>query len=207
MKKLSTPHEYYLKGCGRCEKFSTPFCKVNTWRNQLLQLREILLSTALKEEIKWGLPVFTFKGKNIVLLSAFNEYVALSFFYGAMLEDPDNILKKPGEHTEHARIITIYRDTQIDQLKSHILQFVNQSIKIVLEGKKPQRVTKLPPIPEELHQKFAVVKGLKEAFEKLTPGKQRGYLIYFWSAKTQVARVRRIEKCVPRILAGKGLHE
>lgn len=207
MNRPSTPEEYYQKGCGRCEKFATPLCKVNRWREELLQLRGILLGTGLKEEIKWGMPVFTFKGKNIVMLAAFKDYVALSFFYGAMLTDPHHLLEKPGEHTRQARLIRITKNTPIGTIKNHIVQFVNQSVKIVSEGKKPHKSAEMPPIPEELQQKFATVRGLKEAFEKLTPGRQRGYLIYFLSAKTPSARIRRIEKYIPKILAGKGLND
>lgn len=207
MQKLSTPEEYYWKGCGRCKKFSTPLCKVNTWREQLFQLREILLDAGLKEEIKWGVPVFTYKGKNIVLLAAFKNYIGLSFFNGILLTDPNNLLEKPGEHTGKARVIKIYRDTQVASLKNQIVQWVNQSVKIVSEGRKPQKTTKLPPLPEEFQQKLTSIKGLKEAFEKLSPGRQRSYLIYFWSAKTPATRARRIEKCIEKILAGKGFHD
>ncbi|GIV30507.1 MAG: hypothetical protein KatS3mg028_1573 [Bacteroidia bacterium] len=207
MIKSENPDEYYENGCGRCKKYATSECKVNVWKDKLLEIRKVLSNYELKEEIKWGVPVFTFHGKNIVMLAAFKNYVSLSLFFGSALEDHEKILEKAGENTRHMRILKINHNSNVAQLSENIGKWVNQSIELVKKGKKLPKDAVLPEIPEELTRKFDEMPELKKAFENLTQGKKRGYLLYFQSAKKIETKIKRIEQCIPKIMQGKGLHQ
>lgn len=204
---INSVDQYLKSGCGRCEFFNTPRCKVNTWRRELTALRDILRNTQLKEEIKWSVPCYTYNGKNVVILTALKDYCALSFFKGSLLKDELGLLHKPGENSQAARVMRFTSLTDINKLKSVIKSYITEAIELEKSGARVSFKKEAPELPDELKQKLMENPQLKAAFEKLTPGRQRGYVIYFTQPKQSVTRLSRIDKCTPRILQGKGLHD
>jgi len=200
--------KYLLDGCMRCELGGTAACKVHNWEQELDILRGIVLDCGLNEELKWGVPCYTFNDANILLMSAFKEYCALSFFKGALLEDKHNILQKPGENTQAARLLRFTGVEEIIKLEPVIKEYIREAIAIEKAGLKVELKAKNElEYPEELLQKFDEDPVLKATFEDLTPGRQRGYILFFSAPKQSKTRLSRIEKCVPQIFLGKGLHD
>lgn len=198
---------YFTKGCGRCSLYDTPKCKVLSWEKELQLLRSVLIKTELKEESKWGSPCYTYNGNNVIMLQSFKAYCALMFFKGSLVKDPKGLLIKAGENSNNARQI---RFTHIDQVKK-ILPFltsvINEAIQIETDGMKLEKVTSTIDIIPELKNAFKKNPPLKKAFDGLTPGRQRGYHIFFSQAKQSTTRTSRIEKYTPAILAGKGMQD
>ncbi|ANB57530.1 bacteriocin-protection, YdeI/OmpD-Associated family protein [Anoxybacillus sp. B7M1] len=199
--------QYLTEGCGRCPLVSTPDCKVNKWPKELEELRTIVLGCGLTEEVKWGIPCYTFQKSNVVTISAFNEYCALSFFKGALLKDDHHILEKPGENTQAARRIRFTNIQEIAELEPVLKAYINEAIEIEKAGLKVDFKKNPEPIPEELQKKFDEIPALKTAFGSLTPGRQRAYILYFSGAKQSKTRESRIEKYIQHILNGKGLND
>lgn len=200
--------QYLESGCGRCEFGGTPQCKVKSWVEELRLLRGILQESELTEEIKWSAPCYTHGGKNILMLSALKESVTVSFFRGAELKDPENILKKPGENSRFARYIRITDAEAIPSQKRAILSYIQEAVKLEKSGKKADaRNDASMAHPEELVRMFEANPDFEAAFAALTPGRQRGYLIHFTSAKQSKTKTARIEKCMPKIFNGKGWNE
>ncbi|HRK73186.1 MAG TPA: DUF1801 domain-containing protein, partial [Rhodothermales bacterium] len=171
---------YFEEGCGRCSLVATPECKVHKWPHELALLRTIALHCGLSEERKWGVPCYTHHGKNIVLISALKEYCALSFFKGALLRDEAGILQKPGDQSQAARIIRFTHKQQILAQENILKAYLYEAIEV----EKANLNVQLKPIeaydlPEELLSRFKTSPDLEAAFRALTPGRQRGYLIYF----------------------------
>lgn len=198
---------YLQQGCGRCPLGGTPACKVHHWPEELRTLRAIVLDCGLSEELKWGVPCYTFQEKNILLLSAFKAYCSLSFVKGVLLRDPHNVLEKPGEYSQSARIIKFISIDQIVEIDDILKGYINEAIEVEKAGLKVEFKKNPEPIPEELQQKLDEDLLFKTAFEALTPGRQRGYIIYVSQAKQTQTRRARIEKCVPKILNGEGLQD
>jgi uncharacterized protein YdeI (YjbR/CyaY-like superfamily) len=181
--------------------------KAKKWQEESEKLREILLDCPLSEELKWGQPCYTLQGKNVVLIGGFKEYVSLLFFKGALLSDPRGILVAPGQ-LQSGRQIRFTSLREIVKMESIIKTYIFEAIEVEQAGLK----VALKPhsdyiIPEELQRKLDEMPALKTAFEALTPGRQRGYM--FHVAKPKQARTREltVEKCIPRILDGKGLND
>ena len=199
---------YFVDGCGRCPLGGTPQCKVNNWQEELKLLRMIVLDCGLTETSKWGVPCYTFEQKNIVIVSAFKDYCALSFFKGALLHDADGILDKPGENTQAARLIRFTSVQEIVDKKAILEAYIYEAIEAEKASLKVDFKEKAElEFPEELQKKLAESPALKHAFEALSPGRQRGYILYFSAAKQAKTRVARIEKYRPHILNGKGMHD
>ncbi len=199
---------YFTEGCGRCPLGGTPQCKVNNWPKELSLLRSIVLECGLTEESKWGVPTYTFKKGHVVIVAAFKEYCALSFFKGALLEDADGILDKPGENTQSARLIKFTSLQDITSIEATLKAYVFEAIEVEKAGLQVDFKAKRElNYPEELQQKLDNDPMLKEAFEALTPGRQRGYVLHFSQPKQTTTRASRIEKCIPLILNGLGLNE
>ncbi|WP_421775458.1 YdeI/OmpD-associated family protein [Gracilimonas sp.] len=199
--------QYLDIGCGRCPLGGTPDCKVNDWQEELKQLRLIILESGLKEEVKWSVPCYTYQDNNVLILSAFKNYCSVSFFKGSLLKDPHDIMVKPGKNSQAARLL---KYTSVDEITDteHILkEYIKEAIEIEKAGKKVHFRKNPEPIPDELQAKFDEDPVLQEAFEALTPGRQRGYIIHFSGAKQSSTRQRRIEKCIPKIMGGKGFHD
>ncbi|WP_044339404.1 YdeI/OmpD-associated family protein [Rossellomorea aquimaris] len=183
--------------------------KTKTWKEEFERLRSILLSfEELDEEIKWMHPCYTLEGKNIVLMHGFKDYCALLFHKGALLKDPQGILIQQTENVQAARQIRFTNAQEIIEMKPILEAYVQEAIEVEKAGlqvelKKPEEYT----LPEELQTKFDEVPALKTAFEELTPGRQRAYLLYFSKAKQSKTRESRIEKYMEHILDGKGMND
>lgn len=199
---------YLAEGCGRCPLGGTPDCKVHNWPEELKALRAIVLDCGLQEEVKWGVPVYTFQKKNILVVAAFKAYCSLSFFKGSLLSDTNNILSQPGEHTQSARLIRFTNVKEIVKLKSVLKAYIFEAMEIEKAGLKVafKKVEDID-MPDEFQNKLKMMPALKKAFDALTPGRQKSYLLHFSQAKQSKTREARIEKCIPQILKGKGFNE
>lgn len=199
---------YFTEGCGRCQFGGTPRCKVNNWPEELRLLRKIALGCGLNEESKWGVPCYTYRNRNIIIVSAFKEYCALSFFKGALLADTSGILEKPGENTQAGRLIKFTGVQQIIKLESTLKTYIFEAIEVEKSGLKVEVKEKSELVfPEEFQNKIDEIPALKIAFESLTPSRQRAYLFHFSAAKQSKTRESRIENCLQQILNGKGLND
>jgi uncharacterized protein YdeI (YjbR/CyaY-like superfamily) len=198
--------KYLIDGCMRCKYGGTPQCKVLNWTEELKLLRKLVLETGLTEEIKGGLPVYTKNGKNIVSVNALKGSANLSFFKGVLLSDAHKLLKQQG-NIQSGRIIYFTKAEEIHQLKKILKLYIEEAITIEDSGMKVQLNNNPEPVPVELEQVFAKDPNLKEAFYKLTPGRQRGYIIHFSQPKQTQTRIARIEKYRKQILNAKGLND
>ena len=184
------------------------FEKATKWQAEIIKLRQILLDGELAEELKWGVPCYTLNGANIVLIHAFKEYCAILFFKGALLKDPENILIQQTENVQAARQIRFTSIELVLKLQPTVQAYVQEAIQIEKSGLKVElKPTREFVIPDEFQKALNESSGLKEAFEALTPGRQRGYILYFSAAKQSKTRESRIEKCIPKIFDGMGLDD
>ncbi len=184
------------------------FDKPGTWQEAYAKLRTIILNCGLTEELKWGCPCYTFEKRNIVLIHGFKEYCALLFFKGALLKDPNGILIQQTENVQAARQIRFTNVREIPKLKTALQGYINDAIDVEKRGLKVDlKKTSEFKMPAEFRNKLKETTGLKTAFNALTPGRQRAYLLYFSAPKQARTREARIEKSVPQILKGKGLND
>lgn len=204
---IQDPDIYFTDGCGRCTLFSTPECKVHLWTRELIFLREVILETGLQEEAKWGAPCYTYDDNNIVMIGAFKDHCTLSFFKDALLNNEENLLEKPGENTQAARIFKVMGMEDLDGKKELIQSYIYEAIEAEKAGLEVTFKKNPEPMPKELIQKMEEDAVFKNAFEALTPGRQRGYIIYISGAKQSSTRQKRIEKYTEQILNGVGLHD
>lgn len=182
--------------------------RAKKWNDEMRLLREICLGCGLEEVFKWMHPCYTFQGKNIVLIHGFKEYCALLFHKGALLKDVENILVQQTENVQSARQIRFTSKQQIVELEATVKTYIYEAVEVEKAGLEVKmKKTSEFDMPEELQQKFGEDPDFESAFKKLTPGRQRGYLLHFSSAKQSKTRKSRIEKCVPKIFDGKGYNE
>jgi len=182
--------------------------KAKKWQEELKALRRIILDCQLDEEVKWRHPCYTFQGKNIVLINGFKEYCALLFVKGALVKDAKGILVAPGENTQSGRLIRFTNVREIVEMEPTLKAYIREAIEVEKSGLKVKlKKTAEFKIPEEFKKKQDEIPALKTAFDALTPGRQRGYLLYFSGAKRSKTRESRVEKCVQQILKGKGLDD
>ena len=182
------------------------FQATKSWSKELEQLRFITLECGLVEELKWGVPCYTFQGKNVVLIHGFKEYYALNFFKGALLSDTENILVQQTDNVQSARQIRLTSITEAKALESTLKAYIFEAIEVEKAGLKvPAKKHEDYAIPEELQIAFDKNKVFHKAFYDLTPGRQRGYILFFSSAKQAKTRETRIDKNIERILKGYGL--
>jgi uncharacterized protein YdeI (YjbR/CyaY-like superfamily) len=179
--------------------------KAKKWQEEFEKLRRISLDCQLTEKLKWGKPCYTFQKSNIVIIQGFKEFCALLFCKGALLKDPNGILKKFG--WQAARRIPFTNVREIVEMEPILKTYIREAIEAERAGLKVILKKNPEPIPEELQNKLDEIPALKTAFEALTPGRQRGYILYFSGAKQSKTRESRVEKCMPQILKGKGLND
>ena len=178
------------------------------WRTEFESMRKILLASPLTEELKWGVPCYTFQKSNIVLMHGFKDYCALLFVKGALLQDTEGILIQQTANVQAGRQIRFTSVREIVQLEPILKAYIQEAIEVENAGLKVNfKGTKEFSMPEEFINKLEEVPGLQDAFEALTPGRQRAYLLYFSAPKQSKTRMARIEKCTPQILKGKGLND
>jgi uncharacterized protein YdeI (YjbR/CyaY-like superfamily) len=178
------------------------------WQDEIEKLRAIILDCGLTEELKWNIPCYTLRGKNVVGIHGFKEHCALAFFKGALLADPRKILIKPGENSQVGRWIKFSHVREIVKLESILKTYIGEAIEVEEAGLKVRLKTiEEHKIPAELQHKFESQPAFETAFRALTPGRQRAYILYFSAAKQSNTRTSRIEKNMPLILKGKGLND
>ena len=182
--------------------------KAKKWQKELEKLRMIILDCQLTEELKWGVPCYTFQKSNIVLIHVFKEYCALLFFKGALLHDANGILIQQTKNTQAARQIRFTDVREIVEMEPILKACIYEAIEAEKAGLKVnfKKITE-HIIPEEFQNKLDDIPALKTAFDALTPGRQRGYIIYFSAPKQSKTRESRVEKCLRQILNGKGLND
>lgn len=187
----------------------TAFLKtVDSWRVELRALRKIVRDCDLVEDWKWRQPCYTYRDRNILLLSNFKDYCAVSFFNGSLLKNEQGLLVAPGKDSQFTRLIKFTSVDQISEFEPIIRSSITEAIEIELSGKKVQaKSVGEYDVPDELTTKFEENPSLKSAFESLTPGRQKGYLLYFAGAKQSKSRTARIEKYAQRIMEGKGMRD
>jgi uncharacterized protein YdeI (YjbR/CyaY-like superfamily) len=179
--------------------------KTEKWHDVLVALRMICLDCGLNEELKWKIPVYTYNKKNIVCINGLKNFCAFAFFKGALLQDTDGILATPGK-VQSARWVKFTTVKEIIKLESTLRAYIFQAIEVEKAGLKIKRRTTADfKIVEEFKDRLDESAALKKAFNSLTPGRQRAYLIYFADAKLSKTRAARVEKCIPHILKGMGL--
>lgn len=188
-------------------KIEAFFADARSWREELGAMRAILLDTPLTEEFKWRSPCYTFQGTNVAMVFGLKDNCGLSFFKGVLLTDTAGLLTAPGENSRSGRVARFTDLRQIVEAEADLKDLVRQAIAVEEAGLKVD----LPPddfeLPEELVERLETDRALKAAFEALTPGRRRGYALHFGQPKQSATRMSRIEKCAPRILAGKGMHD
>lgn len=178
------------------------------WQAEMAALRALLLECPLVEDLKWGVPCYTLDGKNVVLIHAFKDYCALLFHKGALMKDPDCVLIQQTENVQSARQIRFTGVDEIQRMQNLIKSYVHEAIEVEKAGLKVvHNAVSEFAVPEEFGTALARDGALKAAFDALTPGRQRAYLLHFSSAKQSATRQARIEKCRPKIMEGKGLDD
>jgi len=181
------------------------FNKDSRWQEEYVKLRMIALDCGLTEELKWGQPCYTLNGSNIVVIHGFKEYCAYLFFKGALLADPNGILIQQTENVQVPRQVRFRNLLEIVELEPVLKAYIHEAVEVEKAGLKVElKRTSDYKVPEEFQHKLDTIPALKEAFEKLTPGRQRGYLFQFSQPKLSKTRQERVEKYIPKILAGKG---
>ena len=182
--------------------------KAKQWQEEFKQLRAIALDCGLIEEFKWGKPCYTIEDKNVFLIHGFKEYCALLFMKGALIKDPMGILVSQTENTQAARQIRFTNVDEIVEMAHVVKAYMLEAVKVEKAGLEvPYKETSEFDVPEEFQAILDDDPALKAAFEALTPGRQRGYLLYFAGAKQSKTRTSRVEKCIPKIMEGMGLHD
>jgi uncharacterized protein YdeI (YjbR/CyaY-like superfamily) len=198
--------KYLIDGCMRCKYGGTPQCKVRNWVEELELLRQIVLETELTEEIKWGVPVYTRNGKNVLTINALKDSANIGFFKGVLLSDKHKILQQQG-NLQSDRIIKFTNSADIVKVKVILKEYILEAIEVEESGKKVEFKKNPEPIPDELLEAFEQDHLFKKAFNKLTLGRQRGYIIHFSQPKQAQTRIGRINKYKEQIIKGIGLND
>lgn len=187
-------------------KVEKSFRNATRWREEATKLREVILDCDLTEELKWGKPCYTADGKNIVIIQRTKAFLALAFFKGALLKDPEDVLELPGPNSREGRRIRFTGVQDVVDKEDTLKAYIREAVGVEKAGLKISKTTELV-FPEELQDRFDNDPALKAAFDALTPGRQRGYNLYFSAAKQSGTRAARIEKYRQKILDGKGFHD
>ena len=184
------------------------FNKAEKWQEEIKKLRMIILDCQLTEELKWGVPCYTFQKSNIVLIHVFKEYCAILFIKGALLHDVHGLLIQQTENVQAARQIRFTNVREIVEMEPILKAYIQEAIEVEIAGLKVnyKKATEFI-VPEEFISKLEAVPGLQDAFDALTPGRQRAYILHFSAPKQSKTRESRIEKCMQQILNGKGLND
>jgi uncharacterized protein YdeI (YjbR/CyaY-like superfamily) len=199
--------DYFSMGCGRCERFATVDCSTRTWAIGLADLRRICVVSGLVETVKWGHPCYMHGGRNIAIIGAFRGDFRITFFNAALMKDPEGILQKQGPNTRHPDMIRFADNAKVKQMERVILSYLREAMSYAAAGIRPPKEKSDIELPDELVDAMDADPELAEAFYKLTPGRQKSYVIHLASAKTSATRVSRIAKFRDAILAGRGAME
>lgn len=199
--------DFFVKGCGRCDRFDTPDCSTRRWIGGLTELRRICRDVGLTETLKWAHPCYTHAGRNIAIFGAFRGDYRLSFFKAALLKDPEGVLEKQGPNARNPDMIRFTENDQVVRMEPLIRVYLKEAMGYAEAGIIPPKVEEVLELPDELIEALDSDPELAEAFHGLTPGRQKSYVINLNSAKTSATRVSRIAKFRDKIIAGKGAME
>lgn len=178
------------------------------WQPALAALRRIALDSGLTEDWKWGKPCYTLEGRNVAILFVFKECAAIGFFKGAILADAAHILEKPGDNSQSMRMAKFTEQQAVAAMEPTLQAYLQEAIALEAQGAQvPRSAATEPILPKELLEQMEAMPALRDAFERLTPGRQRAYILHFGSAKQSATRAARVAKCIPLILEGKGLND
>lgn len=204
----TTVDQFMAGGCGRCELANTPSCKVNPWLAVLIELRKLVLTCDLKETVKWGVPCYTHQDKNVLLLHVFKDHCGISFMQGNLLDDPYGLLVQPTENSYTGRQMRYYKPEDVIRDQDQIRTYVFAAMELIERGVKSEsKPVSAYEVPEELKEAFKADQAFELAFQALTPGRQKGYLLHFAQAKQAATRSGRIAKWKPQIMKGLGFHD
>ena len=199
--------DYFSAGCGRCKRFATPECSVQKWAKGLFDLRQICRDSGLTETVKWGHPCYMHSDRNIVILGAFKNDFRITFFNASLLKDSARVPEKRGPNTQNADMIIFHDNVDVSKHSETIASYISEAIAYAKAGIKPVKKFATFDLPDELVDALDHDSVLAEAFPKLTPGRQRSYVINLNNAKASATRTARIEKFRDKIIAGKGALE
>ena len=193
---------------GRNREIDTFIDQADRWQEEMQALRDILLDCDVTEERKWGKPCYTAHGGNIVIMQPFKAHLSLMFFKGALLDDPEGVLRSQGENTQSALRMEFTSPEKVTERADIIEAYVGEAIAVEEAGLEvPKKKVADYEVPAELEERLEEDEAYREAFEALTPGRKKSYLLHFAGAKRAETRDRRIEKCRAKVLEGKGLNE
>lgn len=198
---------YFTRGCGRCERFATADCVTRRWSDGLHALRQLCRDAGLAETAKWGHPCYTHAGRNIAILGALRDSFRLGFFDAALLKDPAGLLERQGPNTRHADTLRFTDAAQVAERAAVVRAYLQEAMGYAEAGIRPPREPQAVELPDALVEALDADPELAGAFHRLTPGRQRSYVIQLASAKTEATRVTRIIRFRPRVLARKGALE
>ena len=196
--------DYFAKGCGRCARFATTDCSTRKWARGLADLRRICRDAGLTETVKWGHPCYMHADRNIAIIGAFRDNFRLNFFNAALMKDPESVLEKRGPNTRHPDLIRFEDNAQVARMQPTIRSYLEEAISYAAAGIKPAKEQTDLELPDELVEALDADPELSEAFQDLTPGRQRSYVINLNSAKKPETRISRIAGFRDKIIAGKG---
>lgn len=207
MAMITDPDDFFTKGCGRCDRFATPDCSTRPWIDGLNHLRRICLDVGLEETVKWAHPCYMHAGRNIALMGAFRGDFRLTFLNAGLLHDHEGVLEPQGPNSATPGMIRFTANAQVATLEPVIRAYLRQLMDHAEAGTRPPRTEREIDMPDELTEALDADPELAEAFQALTPGRQKSYLFNLNQAKQSATRVARIEKFRGHILAGKGALE
>ena len=207
MAMISDPEDFFIKGCGRCDRFATPECSTRLWIDGLNQLRRMCLDMGLQETVKWAHPCYTHAGRNIAIFGAFRGDFRLSFMNAGLLTDTEAVLEPQGPNSQSPSMIRFTVSGQVGQMELAIRAYLHQLMQHAEAGTKAPRAERETDMPDELVEALDADSELAEAFQALTPGRQKSYMFNLNQAKQSATRVARIEKFRGHIIAGKGAME
>jgi uncharacterized protein YdeI (YjbR/CyaY-like superfamily) len=207
MTMITDPDDFFTKGCGRCERFATPDCSTRLWIDDLNALRRICLDMGLQETVKWAHPTYMHAGRNIAIFGAFRTDYRFTFMNAGLLKDTEGVLVPQGPNSQTPSMIRFTAVGQVGEKESVIRAYLKQLMDHAEAGTKPPKVEREIDMPDELVEALDADPELAEAFQALTPGRQRSYMFDLNQAKQSATRVARIEKFRDKIIAGKGALE
>jgi len=196
--------DYFAKGCGRCERFDTPDCSTKLWFDGLAELRRVCLDAGLQEHVKWGHPCYVHADRNVAIIGAFRGDFRLTFFNAGLMKDPERILQKQGPSTRFPDAIRFTGAAEVTQLRPVISSYLAEAAGYAEAGLKEPADDRELELPAELVEALAADPELSEAWDRLTPGRRKGYILNLSAAKKSETRWNRLDKFRDKIMAGKG---
>ena len=207
MAMITQIDDFFAKGCGRCDRFATQHCSARIWGDGIAALRCICLDAGLGEAVKWGHPCYTHAGRNIVLIGALRGDFRLNFFNAALMKDPDGLMERQGPNTRNPDSIRFTDAGQVDARLSSLRAYLAEAMSYAEAGVTAEKLPVEIELPDELIEAMDADPEFAEGFHRLTPGRQRSYVIALSGAKASATRVARIEKFRDKVIVGKGANE